>query len=73
MMDDVCSYRETAIVTRQTGDPVVVMSLDDYNGMCETVHLMRSPKNASRLKKSMNQIKSGRALNKELNGDEITE
>lgn len=34
-MDDVCRDHEPALITRQRGEPVVLISLDDYNQMCE--------------------------------------
>lgn len=43
-MDDVCRDHEPAVITRQRGEPVVMMSLEDYNGMNETIHLLGSSK-----------------------------
>lgn len=65
-MDDVCRDHEPAIITRQRGEPVVMLSLEDYNGMNETLHLMASSKNASRLRASIAQLQAGRAVTKEL-------
>lgn len=65
-MDDVCRDQEPTVVTRQRGEPVVMLSLDDYNGMVETVHLMRSPKNAMRLRESIDQLRSGDFKTREL-------
>lgn len=65
-MDDVCRDHEPTVVTRQRGKPVVMVSLEDYNGMCETVHLFRSPANAIRLRESIDQLKAGKASEKEL-------
>lgn len=65
-MDDVCRDHEPAIITRQRGEPVVMLSLEDYNGMNETLHLMASSKNASRLRASIAQLQAGQAVTKEL-------
>lgn len=65
-MDDVCRDHEPTVVTRQRGEPVVMVSLEDYNGMCETVHLLRSPANALRLRESIDQLTAGKASEREL-------
>ena len=39
VMEDVCRDHEPTVITRQRGNPVVVMSLDDFNGMKETIYL----------------------------------
>ncbi len=61
-MDDVCRDHEPAVITRQRGDHVVMISLDDYNGMRETMYLLGSSKNAKRLRSSIAQFKSGKAI-----------
>ncbi len=45
------------IITRQNGQPVVVMSLEDYKSYEETAYLMASPKNAERLNQSVAEIR----------------
>jgi len=72
-MDDVCRDHEPAIITRQRGEPVVMLSLEDYNGMNETLHLMASSKNASRLRSSIAQLRDGKAVTKELINHEQAE
>lgn len=65
-MEDVCRDHEPAVVTRQRGEPVVVMSLEDYNSMMETLHLLREPANAERLRESIGQLEAGEAFTREL-------
>lgn len=60
IMDDVCADHEPACVTRQRGDAVVMISLQDYNSIMETMHLQSSPANAQRLAKSIEQLHSRR-------------
>ena len=72
-MDDVCRDHEPAVITRQRGEPVVVMSLEDYNSMAETVYLLGNGKNASRLRESIAQHKAGKALAKEISLNVPTE
>ncbi len=68
-MDDVCRDHEPAVITRQRGEPVVVMSLEDYNSMAETVYLLGNEKNATWLRESIAQHKAGKALAKEITLD----
>jgi antitoxin YefM len=42
------------------------MSLDYYNSLMETVHLLKSPANAEHLNKSIAQYKSGKATQKDI-------
>jgi antitoxin YefM len=52
-MDEVCDSHAPIFVTRQNARSVVLMSEDDYEGLMETVHLLKSPKNAARLLQSI--------------------
>jgi len=61
VMDGVCMNHEPAIITRQKGDHVVMLSLQDYNSLAETLYLMSSPKNARRLMRSIEQVRTGKA------------
>jgi len=49
-LDKVEDHNETLIVKRKTGKGSVVISLDEYNSMMETIHLLSSKSNADRLK-----------------------
>ncbi len=68
-MDDVCRDHEPAVITRQRGDHVVILSLEDYNSMAETMYLLGTEKNASRLRSSVAQHKAGTVSTKELSLD----
>jgi antitoxin YefM len=52
-MDEVCDDHAPLVVTRQNARSVVMMSEDDYEGLMETVHLLKSPANAARLLRSI--------------------
>lgn len=54
------------IITRQNGQPAVVMSLEDYISYEETAYLMASPKNAERLNQSIAEIEANQAVEHEL-------
>lgn len=70
VMDDVCNDHTPTVITRVSGEHVVMLSLADFNSMEETMHLLGSPKNASRLMESVAQIKAGKAQARELIRDE---
>ncbi|MFT0868258.1 type II toxin-antitoxin system Phd/YefM family antitoxin [Pseudomonas sp. CAM1A] len=65
-MDDVCRDHEPTVITRQRGEPVVLLSLDDYNAMAETMYLLGSENNASRLRQSIAQHKAGNTFSKDI-------
>lgn len=58
-MDEVCDTRAPLLVTRQNARSVVMLAEDDYEGLMETVHLLRAPANAVRLLESIQQANSG--------------
>ena len=65
-LDDVEDNHETLIIKRGTGNGSVLISLDEYNTIMETVHLLSSKANADRLYESIKQIKDGTGMTKEL-------
>lgn len=60
VLDDVNNDADAAIITRRDADHAVVMSLDHYNSLMETVHLLKSPANAAHLTQSIAQYQSGK-------------
>ncbi|RJG16978.1 type II toxin-antitoxin system Phd/YefM family antitoxin [Massilia cavernae] len=66
VMDNVCNDHTPTVITRVNGEHVVMLSLADFNSIQETLHLLGSAKNASRLLKSVAQIKAGKAQAREL-------
>jgi antitoxin YefM len=65
VLDRVVDDCNPVIVTRQRGKPVVIVSLDDWNSMHETLHLLSTPNNAKRLLKSIAQIEAGLVVERE--------
>lgn len=53
-------------ISRPKGDDLVLLSKSEYNSMQETFHLLRSPKNAERLLKSIEEDRLGEASAHEL-------
>ena len=59
-MDEVCENHSPIIITRQKAEPVVMMSLADYNSIQETAYLLSSPVNAARLLASVADAEQGK-------------
>lgn len=60
MMDQVHDDHTPLIITRDGGKPAaVIMSLEDYSSHEETMHLLRSPRNAARLQAAMDELDAG--------------
>lgn len=66
VLDGVINDADTTIITRRDSEDAVVMSLDYYNSLMETVHLLRSPANAEHLNKSITQYKAGKTVQRDL-------
>lgn len=60
VLDQVVDDSSYTIITRRDADDAVVMSLDQFNGLMETVHLLKSPANAAHLSKSIQQYRAGK-------------
>ncbi len=66
VLDGVVNDADTTVITRRDSEDAVVMSLDYYNSLMETVHLLRSPKNAEYLIRSITQYRAGKTTAREL-------
>ena len=66
MLDQVNDDADVTIISRRDGADAVVMSLDQYQSIMETVHLLSTPKNAAHLLKSIAQHKAGKSVRREL-------
>jgi antitoxin YefM len=65
-LDKVEDSNETLIVKRKSGKGTVMISLDEYNSIMETMHLLGSKKNADRLFESIEQMKRGEKVQNQL-------
>ena len=65
-MDRVCDDHEPIIITRNSQQAVVMMSLDDFKALEETSYLLRSPKNARRLLEAMASLEAGKGKERKL-------
>jgi len=66
VLDGVINDADTTVITRRDAEDAVVMSLDYYNSLMETVHLLRSPANAAHLSRSIVQYNAGKISSREL-------
>ena len=62
----VCVNHDPVIITKKGTDAVVMISLEDFEAMQETTHLLRSPRNAKRLIESIEQLNAGSGREREL-------
>ena len=69
VLDNVTKDADYTVVTRRDADDAVIMSMDFFNGLMETVHLLKSPANATHLSESIAQFEAGKTLSKDLMDD----
>jgi len=74
--DDIISNREIAVLTRRGKDDIALIPADELAGLLESIHVLRSPKNASRLLSTLEKAKANEGtpssiaqLKEELLGD----
>ena len=65
VMDRVIHDRTEMVVTRKNQEAVVMISLEEYNAIQETLHLLRSPANANRLQDAIRQLDAGRGTERD--------
>jgi antitoxin YefM len=66
VLDSVVDDREEVVITRAGHEPVVIVSLEDYESLKETAYLLRSPENARRLLASIESLESGEGIVRDL-------
>lgn len=69
VLDKVANDADCTIITRRDAGDAVVMSLDYYNSLMETVYLLRSPENAAHLARSIEQYRARKTTVKDLTDD----
>ena len=65
VLDTVTDDADYTIITRRNAKDAVVMSLDSFNSVMETFHLLKSPANAAHLARSIAQYRNGDIIQKE--------
>lgn len=66
ILDQVENDMDYAVITRRNGADAVIMSMEMFNSIMETMHLLRSPANAAHLAESIEQYRSGKFVEKEI-------
>ena len=66
VIDQVIEDADYSVIARRDAPDAVVMSLDSFNGLMETVHLLKSPANAAHLAQSIEQYRKGQLQKGEL-------
>lgn len=65
-LNAVVDDREEVVITRAGHEPVVIVSLEDYQSLKETAYLLRSPENARRLLASIARLEGGEGVARDL-------
>jgi len=60
ILDEVSASREPVIIHRRGGQDVALIGVDGLRSLIETIHLLRSPKNAERLLKALARAQQGK-------------
>jgi antitoxin YefM len=67
VLDDVVQDADVTIISRRDAEgDAVVMSLDSYNSIMETLHLTSKPANSAALARAIAQDKAGQAQKRQL-------
>ncbi|MCF6240394.1 MAG: type II toxin-antitoxin system Phd/YefM family antitoxin [Bacteroidales bacterium] len=61
-LDNVENNNEILVIKRKSGKGTVMISLEEYNSIMETVHLLSSKANADRLYESIQQMRDGQII-----------
>ncbi len=64
-LDSVINDAEELVVTRSGHEPVVIVSLAEYQSMKETEYLLRNPNNAAALRRSIEELERGDVAERE--------
>ncbi len=65
-LDRVSIDHTPMMITRQSGEPAVVMSLEDFRSYEETFHLLSSPANAERLSSAIVSLDAGNGIERDI-------
>ncbi len=66
ILDQAVTDADFTVITRRDAPDAVVMSLDTFNSLMETVHLLKSPANAAHLARSIKQYRRGKVAARDL-------
>lgn len=69
VLDRVVEDADYTVITRRDTEDAIVMSLELFESLLETVHLLKSPANAAHLERSIAQYKQGEIVEHNLLDD----
>jgi antitoxin YefM len=62
LLDEVSLNNEVIIINRKNAENVAMVSESELSGILETAHLLRSPKNAQRLLKTLLKVQDNKEI-----------
>jgi len=65
VIDQAVADADFTVIVRRDAPDAVLMSLDTFNGLMETVHLLKTPANAAHLARSIEQYRAGQTVVRE--------
>jgi antitoxin YefM len=57
--DMTVATREPVVISRRGSESVVMLPIDEWEGLVDTAHLLRSPANAKRLLAALQRLQAG--------------
>ena len=66
VLDRVIDDADYTVITRQDADDAVIMSLEYFNSLIETIHLLKSPENVAHLARAIAQYRQGQVTERAL-------
>ncbi|WP_417914132.1 type II toxin-antitoxin system Phd/YefM family antitoxin [Candidatus Electronema sp. JM] len=66
LIDQIIADAEPAILLNDKGSKAVLMSLDEFNSWQETLYLLSNPANAEHLRQSLQEVREGKVIEREL-------
>ena len=66
LIKQVIADAEPTIICDDKGQKVVILPLDEFNSWQETLYLLSNPANADHLRRSIQEDKSGKAIERDL-------
>lgn len=66
LIEQVIADAEPIILSTETGQDIVLLSLDEFNSWKETIYLLSNPANAAHLRKSIAEALAGNLEDKAL-------
>ena len=66
VVDQAVADSDFTIISRRNSPDAVLMSLDTFNSLMETVHLLKTPANAAHFAQSIEEFRAGKPVNGKL-------